>query len=86
MASKRYECKELVGEGKTSLIYRGIDSVLDREVAIKCPRDEVAAKPEYRVMFAREAQKLASLEHPHVLSSFHALSNIDGLPMLMKRE
>src|SRR5688572_32246676 len=47
-------------------VYRARDSRLKREVAIKVLPADVAADPERLARFQREAEVLASLNHPHI--------------------
>ena len=85
MSSNRYKCKELIGQGKTSLIYRAEDTVLNRHVALKCGRKNlISEKPHYQAVFAREAERLASLEHPNVLPIYD-FGLLDQVPFLIFR-
>lgn len=47
-------------------VYRASDTRLGRTVAIKVLPDRVAADPDLRARFEREARTLSSLNHPHV--------------------
>ena len=47
-------------------VYRATDTKLNREVAIKVLPDRLASDPEYLARFQREAQVLASLNHPNI--------------------
>jgi serine/threonine protein kinase len=47
-------------------VYRARDTKLNREVAIKIVPQLLAGNPERRARFEREAQVLASLNHPHI--------------------
>jgi WD40 repeat protein len=49
-------------------VYRARDTRLDRTVAIKILRSEVAADPDRLRLFEREAKAVASLNHPHILT------------------
>src|SRR5262245_34562862 len=61
-----YEIKSSIGAGGMGEVYRARDTKLNREVAIKVLPDLFAADPERLGRFEREAQLLASLNHPHV--------------------
>src|SRR5436853_298758 len=55
-----------LGAGGMGEVYRARDTKLSRDVAIKVLPDAVAAQPERVARFEREAQLLASLNHPHI--------------------
>lgn len=66
----KYEVIEEVGQGGMSVVYRGRDSVLGREVAIKVMHPFLAQKKEAKERFYREARTVARLDHPNVLEIF----------------
>src|SRR5439155_23885405 len=66
----RYELLEEVGTGGMAVVYRGRDTVLDREVAVKVLHPHLAAKAESRARFSREARAVARLSHPNILEIF----------------
>ncbi|MEM9460733.1 MAG: serine/threonine-protein kinase [Myxococcota bacterium] len=73
----RYMVIEQVGRGGMGMVYAAYDTQLDRKVAIKVlPEDELPAQ-EDRVRFQREAQALARLSHPHVVT-VHEVGEADG--------
>jgi len=61
-----YEILSPLGAGGMGEVYRARDSKLGREVALKVLPAEFASDPERMARFAREAQVLASLNHPNV--------------------
>jgi serine/threonine protein kinase/Tol biopolymer transport system component len=61
-----YEIVDTLGAGGMGEVYRARDIRLQRDVAIKILPDRLAADPERRARFGREAQVLASLNHPHI--------------------
>jgi serine/threonine-protein kinase len=61
-----YQIIGLVGEGGMGRVFRARDTTLDRDVALKVLPDVVAADPERRSRFEREAKTLAALNHPHI--------------------
>ena len=65
-----YEIAALIGEGGMGQVYRARDPKLQRDVAIKVLPDAVAKDAERLARFEREAQVLASLDHPHIGSIF----------------
>ena len=61
-----YEIVAPLGAGGMGEVYRATDTKLDREVAIKVLPDGFAQDPDRLARFAREAQVLASLNHPNI--------------------
>ena len=65
-----YEILSTVGAGGMGEVYRAHDSRLDREVAIKVLPRRMAQDADARARFEREAQAVAALNHPNILSIF----------------
>ena len=61
-----YEIRGTLGAGGMGEVYRARDSKLDRGVAIKVLPAALAQDPERLARFEREAQVLASLNHPNI--------------------
>src|SRR6202158_243047 len=61
-----YEILAPIGAGGMGEVYRGRDTKLDREIAIKVLPAALARDPERLARFEREAQVLASLNHPNI--------------------
>src|SRR5512133_4130648 len=51
-------------------VYRGHDTALDREVAVKLLHPHLASRPESRARFSREARAVARLSHPSILEIY----------------
>ena len=67
----RYQILERVGKGGMGVLYRGVDSVLDREVAIKVMLVDFSDDTEQmRPRFYREAQAAARLQHSNIVTIF----------------
>ncbi|MGI5863442.1 MAG: protein kinase domain-containing protein [Myxococcales bacterium] len=66
----RYRVLEQIGSGGMSVVYKGLDTALEREVAIKVLHPHLAAKEESRRRFSREAKAVARLHHPNILEIF----------------
>ena len=64
-----YEIQALIGQGGMGEVYRGVDTKLNRAVAIKCLAGEVTT-PEARRRFQREVEIVSSLNHPHILTVY----------------
>jgi serine/threonine-protein kinase len=61
-----YQITALIGEGGMGRVFRARDATLERDVALKVLPELVAADPERRARFEREARTLASVNHPHI--------------------
>jgi eukaryotic-like serine/threonine-protein kinase len=77
-----YEVKELLGKGGMGEVYRGHDTRLRRDVAIKVLPRVFAADADRLARFEREAQVLASLNHTHI-AAIYGFEEADGLLALM---
>src|SRR5262245_31793621 len=61
-----YEVSSLLGSGGMGEVYRARDAKLNRDVALKILPDSFATDVERLARFKREAQLLASLNHPNI--------------------
>ncbi|GAA2151916.1 hypothetical protein GCM10009760_47880 [Kitasatospora kazusensis] len=66
----RYLVDGLLGHGGMAEVHRARDLRLDRVVAVKVLRPELAADPAYRERFGREARSAAALNHPGIVAVF----------------
>src|ERR1035437_5399204 len=66
----RYELDGVVGRGGMAEVYRARDIRLDRIVAIKTLRTDLARDPIFQARFRREAQSAASLNHPSIVAVY----------------
>jgi serine/threonine-protein kinase len=66
----RYRILEQLGSGGMSVVYKGLDTALDREVAVKVLHPHLAVRDESRRRLAREAKAVARLHHPNILEVF----------------
>src|SRR6185503_14256568 len=62
-----YLIETVLGEGGMGVVYRALDTKLNRPVAVKFLFDDLA-DPAARRRFQREAQMASSLNHPHILT------------------
>jgi hypothetical protein len=67
---RKYRIDERIGRGGMGAIYRARDLRLDRDVAIKIVHAELLNDPDARGRFRREAQLVARLQHPSIVSIF----------------
>ncbi|MEW5765885.1 MAG: protein kinase domain-containing protein [Acidobacteriota bacterium] len=72
-----YPVEGELGRGGMGIVYLARDPRLERHVAIKALDDEVAADPERRARFEREARLLAALSHPNV-AGIYGIEEHDG--------
>ena len=66
-----YRIEAVIGEGGMGVVYRALDTKLNRPVAVKFLFDDLA-DPAARRRFQREAQMASSLNHPHILTVYDA--------------
>ena len=77
-----FEVIGLLGEGGMGKVYRARDTRLNRDVALKILPDAFAADPDRLARFTREAQTLASLNHPHI-AHIHGLEESGNVRALV---
>ncbi len=65
-----YRVVERIGEGGMGTVYRAMDEMLDREVALKVMRPEVSRQPGLHERFRQEAVALARLNHPRIAAVY----------------
>jgi len=65
-----YEIVSLLGAGGMGEVFRARDTRLDRTVAIKVLPQQLAADPNLRERFEREARAISSLQHPNICALF----------------
>ncbi|MCA5587886.1 Stk1 family PASTA domain-containing Ser/Thr kinase [Finegoldia magna] len=75
----RYEIIEEVGVGGMAKVYKALDTVLNRYVAVKVLKNEYMEDQDFLRKFAMEAQSAASLTHANIVSVFDVGSSyVDG--------
>jgi len=77
-----YEVTAFIGRGGMGEVYRARDTKLHRDVALKVLPDLFASDPERLARFQREAQILASLNHPNI-AAIHGLEEANGATALV---
>ena len=77
-----YDVTALIGEGGMGRVYQATDTKLKRQVALKILPEAFAADPERLARFQREAEVLASLNHPNI-AQIHGLEEADGVRALV---
>ena len=66
----RYQVLDKVGTGGMATVYRGMDRVLGRTVAIKTMLPQYATDPSFAARFKQEAQAAAALNSPYIVSVY----------------
>ena len=77
-----YGVTTLFGEGGMGQVWQATDTQLNREVALKILPDAFAADPERLARFTREAQILASLNHPNI-AAIYGIEESEGTRALV---
>jgi predicted Ser/Thr protein kinase len=79
-----YDIQREVGRGGMGVVYLATDRRLGRRVALKVIVPELAADPQFRERFEREARVAATLEHPHVVPVYEAGEHDGSLFIAMR--
>lgn len=79
-----YKIIQALGEGGVGMVYKGVDTMLDREVAIKVLRPELASQNAVVERFRSEAVTLAKLSHQNIATLYSLFR--DGQDLLMVLE
>jgi eukaryotic-like serine/threonine-protein kinase len=78
VVDNKYRIEQLIARGGMGAVYRARDVRLDRLVALKVVRAELLGDSEARQRFRREAQIVAALQHPSIVSIFDYGTLPDG--------
>ena len=76
-----YEIVAKLGEGGMGEVYRARDQKLGRDVAIKVLPADVAGDTQRLARFKREAQVLASLNHPNIAAIYGLMEGLDTVAL-----
>ncbi len=79
-----YKIIDKIGEGGMGAVFKGVDLMLEREVAIKMLRPELASQPNVVERFRTEAVTLAKLNHPNVATLHSFFRQGDDFFMVME--
>ncbi len=84
----RYTLMESIGTGGMAYVYRAYDKILDRSVAVKMLRDDLVAHNddfrEFITRFRMEAQSVAKLSHPNIVTMYDVGHEDDGDYIVME--
>jgi tRNA A-37 threonylcarbamoyl transferase component Bud32 len=81
----RYRFEEFLARGGMAEVWRGRDTVLAREVALKVLREQVFAAGEFRAWFEEEARQVSRLEHPSIVPVYDLGELSDGRPFFVMK-
>src|SRR5512143_1312096 len=79
-----YKITGIIGEGGMGKVFKGIDLMLEREVAIKLIRPEYARRFDFIERFRTEARALARLSHPNIVTVHAFFQHQNYLLMVME--
>jgi serine/threonine protein kinase len=77
-----YRVVRELGRGGMGVVYEAVHELLQRRVAIKLMRPELAADPTQVERFVREGRAAANIRHPHVIDIYE-FAFVDGAPYLV---
>ncbi|WP_113700837.1 FHA domain-containing serine/threonine-protein kinase, partial [Nonomuraea lactucae] len=81
----RYTVLEVIGQGGMSTVYRGYDTMLGREVAVKVMRADRADADDLARRFRRESRIATRLRHPGIVSTYDVVEDpVVGLVIVME--
>jgi eukaryotic-like serine/threonine-protein kinase len=80
----RYRVTSSIAHGGMATVYLGVDTRLDRTVAIKIMHAELAADQDFAARFVREARSVAQLSHPNVVAVYDQGSDGGHLYLAME--
>jgi hypothetical protein len=81
----RYRFEAFLGRGGMGEVWRGNDTMLAREVALKVLRERVFAGGGFRARFEEEARNVSRLEHPSIVPVYDLGELPDGRPFFVMR-
>ena len=78
----RYQIVAKLGSGGTAVVYKAIDTVLNREVTVKILQEQFTSNQKFVMRFRKEAQAIAALSHPNIVSVYDVGCSDEGEPYL----
>ena len=84
MLDGRYEILEVIGTGGMAIVYKAMDHRLNRQVAVKVLKNDLAQNADFRRRFHDEAQAVAMLSHPNIVSVYDVSHDGDAEYIVME--
>ena len=84
MLDGRYEILEVIGTGGMAIVYKAMDHRLNRQVAVKVLKNDLAQNADFRRRFHDEAQAVAMLSHPNIVSVYDVSHDGDAEDSVME--
>ncbi|HJZ10669.1 MAG TPA: serine/threonine-protein kinase, partial [Acidobacteriota bacterium] len=78
----KYDIIERIGRGGMGYVYKAVDPILKRDVALKCMLKDIADDPELRNRFMREAQSAGGLRHPNIVTIYDVGEDTNRCPYI----
>lgn len=70
LLNNRYQLLQPIGSGGMAVVYKAIDQMLERSVAVKILREDYSSDEEFRERFKQEAKAAANLSHPNIVTVY----------------
>ena len=80
----QYELGKVLATGGMGVVYEGVDTGLNRKVAIKKMRGEIRDDPKLRAGFLKEAKLLGRLQHPNIIQIFTVIEKGPDLYLIFE--
>ena len=84
MLDGRYEILEVIGTGGMAIVYKTMDHRLNRQVAVKVLKSDLAQNADFRRRFHDEAQAVAMLSHPNIVSVYDVSRDAEAEYIVME--
>jgi len=68
LLNERYHLLSPLGSGGMAIVFKAVDEMLERTVAVKILREDYASDPDFRDRFKQEAKAAANLSHPNIVT------------------
>ncbi len=81
----RYQLLGKLGEGTMATVFRAYDKKLDREVALKMLKYNLACNPRFVDRFEQEAKIIASLNHPNIVNVIEVIEEFSTHFIVMEK-
>ena len=79
----RYEIKEEIGRGGMAIVFKGMDPILERDVAVKVLPPKLVRSKEAVSRFLQEAKLASRLIHPNIVSIYDIGEDVQGVPYIV---